>query len=317
MQSKPLVSVVMPVYGVEKYIENSVKSVIAQTYDNIELILVDDGSPDNSVGVAEKVLKGSNYPYILIRQENQGQGSARNNGLKNSHGEWIVFLDADDIILPDTVKELVSVILDNDVDLVFSDYQTIYSTDEINYDIGVFNKELIDAKSLQYRFLLRKTIVLVAGTLFNRKLIMDNEVVFDNIPWSEDQHFVWKYLSYINKAIHLDTAFYQYLQRSTSVMGSSGIDKMLISYPAFFELDSYYDDNDVVKRFLAARWVIGTLNAAARITEYDSWCSLYERIDGKRHVKTLFSFPDLKVRLAAMLCNAAPKKYYTILRKRK
>ena len=130
MDSKPLVSVVMPIYGVEKYIENSVKSVIHQTYDNIELILVDDGSTDRSVAIAERVLNENHFKYLLIHQENAGLGYARNAGLQSANGEWIIFFDSDDVILPETIERLVGA-ADDQADLVFSDFRYVSQTDEV------------------------------------------------------------------------------------------------------------------------------------------------------------------------------------------
>lgn len=317
MQSKPLVSVVMPVYGVEKYIENSVKSVIAQTYDKIELIIVDDGCLDKSVEIAEVVLKNDGFDYVIIHQNNSGIGNARNTGLRQAHGEWVVFFDSDDILLPQTIEKLVNATCDKDVDIAFSKFNYVYDISEIkeaNEGVVCYYQ----ASDLQNEFLLRNRVILASGTMMRKKLLMDVGLYFSDIPWSEDQHFIWRLLSVVRGAAYIDEALYQYLQHPGSIMSASGIEKMIISYYEICKLPNYYKgNNELAYHFLVPRWVLGNLNAAARITEYDSWCSLYERIDGKRHVKTLFSFPDLKVKLAAMLCNAAPKKYYTILRKRK
>lgn len=315
IDSKPLVSIVMPIYGVEKYIANSVKSVICQTYDNIELILVDSGSPDKSVEIAEQVLKENRYPYRLIRQKHLSQGEARNTGFRQAKGKWIMFLDSDDMILPETTNVLVKTVEKNQADLVFSSYRMIYSADEICDDNKPINAEVIEGKALQDLFLLRKRVVLVVGTLFKRELMSEKEMFFEKIPWSEDQHFVWKYLSFTENAVFVDKAYYQYLQRPGSIMNSSGIDNMIQSYPAICELSVYYDKDTMVGRYLVSRWVMGTLNSAGRIAVFEDWQNLFVALDSKQHLKNLLRFPSLRVRLFSMIGLISKRLYYRVLSK--
>ena len=104
---KPLVSIIVPVYKVEKYLQRCLDSIAAQTYQNIEVILVDDGSPDNCGEICEAFAKTNTYTKV-IHQKNQGLSAARNNAVPESHGEYITFVDSDDYITPDYVEYLVS-----------------------------------------------------------------------------------------------------------------------------------------------------------------------------------------------------------------
>lgn len=314
MQSEPLVSVIIPIYKVEKYIEKSIKSVIAQSYENIELILVDDGTPDKSVYIAVRVLKENDYPYRLIRQENSGLGYARNAGLENSSGEWILFLDSDDIILPDTVKDLVNA-ADESADLVFSKYNIINSQEEIcNNQKG--EKEFFTNQEIQNAFLKRNYVILAAGTLFRRELLKSEKLFFDKIPWSEDQHFIWRLLSVINGAVFLDEPLYQYLRRPGSIMTSTKMQNVINSYPAICELPELYDGNPLVKSFLVPRWVLGTISSTAKTSDYTDWVLLYKNINGKAHMKKLLRFPSIKVKARAAVCLISKKSYYTFFAKR-
>src|SRR5215208_7256201 len=97
--SRPLVSVVIPCYNQAHFLGEAIESVLAQSHPNFEIIVVDDGSPDDTSEVAE------HYPEVrLVRQENQGLSAARNAGLARSEGEYVVFLDADDRLLPEALK---------------------------------------------------------------------------------------------------------------------------------------------------------------------------------------------------------------------
>lgn len=99
------VSVIMPVFNAEKYLEDAIKSVLSQTYKNIELVIVNDGSIDNTESIVQKYLDNKNIVYI--KQDNRGLPSARNTGIKNSTGELIAFLDSDDLWYPNKVEEQV------------------------------------------------------------------------------------------------------------------------------------------------------------------------------------------------------------------
>ncbi|RID95082.1 glycosyltransferase family 2 protein [Dialister pneumosintes] len=102
---KPLISVIVPVYKVEKHIHRCIESVLKQTYANWELILVDDGSPDSCGRICDAY--AARYDNILvIHQENQGLSAARNAGLDRAGGEWVYFLDSDDFIREDTLEKI-------------------------------------------------------------------------------------------------------------------------------------------------------------------------------------------------------------------
>ena len=111
-----MISVVIPLYNKESSIAQSLKSVLSQEYDDFEVVIVDDGSTDGSVGVVEAI----NDPRIrLIKQENGGPSMARNTGVKNAKGEWIVFLDADDEMLPNALETFKNIInAHKDIDIV-------------------------------------------------------------------------------------------------------------------------------------------------------------------------------------------------------
>ena len=114
----PLITIIIPVYGVEKYLHRCVDSVLAQTYQNLEIILIDDGSPDNSGKICDEY-KEKDSRVRVIHKENGGVSSARNAGLRAAKGEWIVFVDSDDFVDENYVKYLYDNIED-DVDIVIS-----------------------------------------------------------------------------------------------------------------------------------------------------------------------------------------------------
>jgi glycosyltransferase involved in cell wall biosynthesis len=114
---KPKVSVIIPAYNVEKYIKCCIASVLAQTYHNLEIICVDNNSSDGTYERLESLQK-DNPQILLLQEKKQGASAARNTGLKIATGEWIQFLDADDLLLPEKIEHQLSLILKEDLDFI-------------------------------------------------------------------------------------------------------------------------------------------------------------------------------------------------------
>lgn len=315
MERLPLVSVVMPVYNVENYIEDSIKSVLRQTYKQLELIVVDDGSKDNSINKAKRLLETSGIRYEIISQKNSGQGAARNAGLKVSNGEWVIFLDSDDMLSDNGIEHMVSVISHN-VDMIFCDQNSILSSNEAIRKCESCEQEYISCKDLQLLFLKREKVVLAPGTLFRKEFLIKNNLFFETIPWSEDQHFVWKVLYHIVEACYLNEPIYQYLHRPGSTMTSSKAKAMAVSYKSICELSEYYGTGDYVGQYIVPRWVMGTMNASAKILAYADWNSLWNDVEAARHFHRLKTFPERRVRIISFIGCISPRLYYCILRRR-
>ena len=128
---EPKVSVVVPVYGVEAYIGQCVRSLFSQTWDNCEFIFVDDGSPDNSISVLEGILAkefpGQQSCVKIIHKSNSGLPRARMTGLAEAKGDFIIHVDSDDWVEPDYVRNLVGKALDEGADVVYCDFYKEYS----------------------------------------------------------------------------------------------------------------------------------------------------------------------------------------------
>lgn len=134
--NSPLISIIMPAYNSEEYISESIDSVLTQTYNNWELVIVDDGSIDNTREVIRKYEK-EDIRIKYLYQTNQRQGKARNNGIKHSTGSLIAFLDSDDIWVNSKLELQVKELIKNDVDLVFSDGFSF--SDSIETSTGIFD----------------------------------------------------------------------------------------------------------------------------------------------------------------------------------
>lgn len=149
--NKPLISFIVPVYNGEQYINKCVNSILNQTNRNFEIIIIDDGSNDNSLEICREYEKIYNNIYVYT-QINQGVSVARNNGLKNSKGEWIAFVDVDDQIAPNYIESVLYYINEKKYDLIQFDFfinEKEYEIKNIESNYTVYGKneamELVEA----------------------------------------------------------------------------------------------------------------------------------------------------------------------------
>lgn len=218
------VSVIVPLYNVEKYMKKSIDSIRNQTYKNIEIILVDDGSPDNCGQIADYYAKLDNR-ISVIHKENGGLFSARNAGLKISTGDYIMFVDSDDWIEKNMIEEMLRKYHDDSIDLVICNYNKIYENySQTNY--LNFKEEIIDVKKIgldqylyTYFFNYRHGDE-VCNKLYKAEIIKKNNIYFEpnNEIFSEDKLFNLYYLTNVRKISTLNKSFYNYLQRENSIM---------------------------------------------------------------------------------------------------
>lgn len=128
------ISIVVPVYNVEKYISRCIESILCQTFTKFELILVDDGSQDNSVSICEKYME-KDARVSLIHKENGGLSSARNAGIDSAKGEYLLFVDGDDVIHPETLKILYSDLKESDAQISIGNFCRFHSNSELDFQV--------------------------------------------------------------------------------------------------------------------------------------------------------------------------------------
>lgn len=213
---KPLITIIVPVYKVEKFINKCVKSILSQTFQDWELILVDDGSPDYS-GYYCDIWAKKDYRIKVFHKENGGVSSARNKGLDHAKGDWICFIDSDDYVDEDYLNNLFSQI-DIHTDLVYANYD---SYRQIPYQTSLKIKSAIN-------FMIEHAIFSMSGPvakLYRAKLIHDYKIRFPNdIHMGEDAIFNIQFLNvskfiaftpcnnyhYINNQNSLSTKYYSF-----------------------------------------------------------------------------------------------------------
>ena len=189
MSSDQLVSIVTPMYNGEKYVEQTIISVISQTYKNWEMIIVDDGSKDNGPAIVEKYICADNR-IKLLRQSNAGSSAARNNGLRCAQGRFVCFLDSDDFWEPNFLEEQLNFIKERNAVIVFASYK------RINADGEEILSPFIVPDKVDYWGLLKTCSISCLTAMYDRKKTGD--VYFNEAMGSMRDDFVF-WLSILKK----------------------------------------------------------------------------------------------------------------------
>lgn len=207
----PKVSVIVPFYNVENYIDKCIQSIINQSLKDIEIILVNDGSEDDS----EKIAKGylEKYPdkIIYLEKENGGLGDARNYGMPYANGKYIAFVDSDDYIEPNMYEEMLKTAEQENSDMVECDFYWEYP-DKLKKDVGVIyngKKEMLE-----------KVRVVAWNKLIRREILEKTEVKFPKGYRYEDVEFTYKLVPFIEKVSFLKKPCVHYIQREGSISNS-------------------------------------------------------------------------------------------------
>ena len=215
---KKLVTIIVPVYNVERYLRKCVNSIIAQTYENIEIILIDDGSTDESGTICDEYLVKDNRIKV-IHKENEGLSKARNVGIDISHGDFITFIDSDDYFDKKFVENMLKIAAELNADLVISGLKDVFEKQKKVY-ANESNYYTILSKEETYRkVLLQEEIDVSANAkLYKREIFTDIRYPVGELY--EDIKIIDKIIEKADKIAYTKYKGYFYLQRNGSIMHS-------------------------------------------------------------------------------------------------
>lgn len=215
---EPLISIIVPVYKVEKYIHRCIESVLHQTYTNWELILVDDGSPDSCGRICDEYAMYHDK-IVVIHKINQGVGAARNTGLHRAEGEWIYFLDSDDFIKEDTLEKMITFSNEGSYDIVMAGHSILKSSGKFIPCSDSWN-ESDDTSTIQKKILLDNLSNISCGKLYKKKL-------WDNFRFpvgllNEDLYTCPEIFSRAQSACIHAESFYYYCHQNVNSLTNGG-----------------------------------------------------------------------------------------------
>ncbi len=318
------ISVIIPVYNVEKTLRRCVDSVLAQTFKNYEIILVDDGSPDNSGEICDEYAE--KYDFIrVIHKENEGLGPTRNCGVKEAKGKYIYHCDSDDWIKENTLEDAYNSAVENDADVVLFGY-TLYTEKDglvekytaVNVPEAVY-KNNDDVKSFFIKNIDNYFVVQSAcNRLIKKQFLIENNIWFRPFRRCQDIVFSYDLFEKINCLSTLSSAYYEYIIEPNVYKGRS-FDEMIDIYLSVYDIvkekligwGEFYGDN---KNKIVSIY-------CAHIANYLSFY-VFRKSDEKRltiikdflkNEKVYFLFLDLdlnkeKSRFLRMVGNAIQKK---------
>lgn len=228
LDNRELVSIIIPVYNVKKYLNECVESVVRQSYSKIEIIIVDDGSSDGSSSICDNWEKRDSRIKVIHKQ-NGGVSSARNKGLDISSGQWIAFIDSDDWIAPNYIEKLVMVASATRADVVGCEYLLTYKSGVISDD-QIREEETYNSKDYYAKFYSYHGIyTVVHSKIFRRKTIGNirfKEMLHGEKVVNEDVYFTRDMLDNVGRIVLIPDELYMYRQREGSIMHAQHSEKL-------------------------------------------------------------------------------------------
>ena len=313
----PAISVIVPVYGVERYIEACLRSIADQTFRDFELILVDDGSKDRSIDIAREYLETTALSWRILRQENQGLAAAREAGIGIARGEWISCIDSDDTVSSDFLEVLYNTAREAKVDVSVVDYLYVEDGGDIPADTGEGHIRVFSKEEALHGFLVRTFAPVLPAFLIRKSLIENAHIVNDkNCRFSEDAFYLWQVFFSAERVAVSDRKLYFYLHRPNSIMTSAKSANILTGYRA---IQSLVRNHQAVKDFfpeihyLLPRWVLGALHSAAKISDYKVFCRLAQDMDYRSQMQRLKGFPERKARILSGMLRLSPLVFYKFI----
>ncbi len=305
-----LITVIIPVYNGEKYIESAINSLNKQVFRDFDVVFVDDGSGDASLEILKKLEEKQPDRIYVISQENQGVSAARNAGLKQAQGKYIAFVDVDDELDPHYLELLYQPIQGLE-DCVAVSGQTKAPQE---YKIEQVTTIQHGGVPLLEAFLYGQVATGVCGMLIPRKLLNANGLEFKSgYKYSEDLHMVWRVFNYARCAYFVDAPMYIYRDIEGSAMSKIDAGR-LDSMHLIGELDPFFaeqrpDFYPVFHKFAVARMSWSRLWQSAHFLDYKAFCQFIKIYDFKSDIRKLITFPDKRVVLSSM-CFLVSKRMY-------
>lgn len=234
------ISIILPVYNAEKYLEKCLDSLKSQTFTDVEILCIDDGSKDKSLEIL-KSFSRKDKRFKVLSQPNSGPAAARNLGLKNASGTYLMFCDSDDWYQPDMCEKMLHALVKHSVDIVVCSCD-IVDEDEHMRPQGEVGYYLLNYSGYQKITdeVVTLTNIMLWNKIFKMELIRQYQIDFPAGYEYDDNCFYWQYMSVAKSAYFLDEKLYNYLRRGDSIMGKVYSKKNKSQYDELYSLEYWY-----------------------------------------------------------------------------
>lgn len=245
------VSLVIPIYNTEKFIERCLCSVFEQTFRDVEYILINDCTPDGSIGIAERIIKS--YPdrciTLLANEVNRGSAGVRNRGIKAAKGKYIIFIDSDDYVEPTMLEDMYKEAEMKDADVVIADYYINYPQKQ------VYSKQTAPSSGTECSQWILSGLLHSSNSnkLIKKELYAKNKISFiEGVNMWEDMSTIPRVCYFADKVVYLPKAYLHYVQYNENSYTSNLTAKSLLDIQTAIEvLQSFFQNNDEYKKALS------------------------------------------------------------------
>src|SRR5699024_9060429 len=311
-----MISVIIPVYNGEKYIDRVYDSFVKQTYTDFELIFVNDGSTDESIKKIETLSAENIVPITYMTQTRGGVSAARNTGLALAKGDYICFCDVDDTVMSTYLEDMHTLLVNEDIDLVIGRDQ--FNKDGDNQlDKYTGNGYIMPAQMALEKYLYGNINTNCCVTMVKSKFLRRHDLTFANdYKYGEDLHMLWRMIAYSTNVAYLDKPLYIYHLQPNTAMSTFNSDRFHAYYliqklekliqkkhQIFYNKFKKHAANKVLWS-IAWQWSTKVTNQEFR--------QFIEENQVKRSMYDLLTFKDKKVALSALLCIISPSVFRKI-----
>lgn len=267
MSFEKRVSIIVPIYKVPDYLERCVYSLTAQTHKDLEILLVDDGSPDECPGICDRLAKEDSRIRV-IHKENGGLSSARNAGIAQATGDYLAFVDSDDFVTKTYIEDLLSACESSGVKLAACGYVEYYSEEKQIIHCGSNSYVTTGEAAVKDIFTMKNDIHVVAwNKLYAKELFTGNQILYPQGMLHEDVFTTYRFCAAAEKVAYINKPNYYYVQRQGSIIGQSFNPKRLQLLDAVESIKPFVAENaptfDTEYRYYVFLNYLTILNAMA------------------------------------------------------
>ncbi len=312
------ISVVLPAYNVGRYIAATLRSVAVQTFRDFEILVVDDGSTDDTRRVAESVL--SEYPGLrhrILTQPNGGVSRARNFGMRESAGAYVVCLDADDFVCPDFLALQHAAASAARADAVFMNFKMV-APENLSVESSQANVLKVFTREEAARLFFERAVGFVApGALIKKSFLEEYGLFYDDtVRFSEDILFIWSLIFSARRVAFNTKPCYHYLRRPNSIMTSSTNAQILTCVEPYRRMRETYRgvaDASLLDAIFP-RHMLGVLHSMAKSRDFKTYAELARALDYKSLAGPLMKIADPKIAGSGFLLRCSLWLFYRLMR---
>lgn len=290
-------SIIIPVYNTEKYLERCLNSVVKQKFKEFEVLVILDGSPDNSIEICNKYKKMDKRIKVYVK-DNEGLGLTRNYGIERAKGEYIAFLDSDDFVDENFYGNMIEKAKEKEYDIIFSEYRRyIEKDDKIQNNFGALPNEIdkLSPKDILKKMLRQEMGMSVWRSIYRLKIIKDNNIRFlsEREYISEDICFNFQFLNFCKNVSSCNGQYYYYCQNGASLSKSYRSDRYdktkkliekLLEYREKYSLD---DEIEKSIKYLFFGYVKGICNSEVKNNKKNAYKNINNILNDNIFIDTL------------------------------